>query len=59
MGDQLSQANLPYLQTDAILQTVLRIVTDEIKKRIIACSPKIAGVQFGAISFIQLFGTTL
>jgi hypothetical protein len=48
-----------YLQTDAILQTVLRIVVDEVKNRIIACSPKIDDAQFGAISFIQRFGTTL
>jgi hypothetical protein len=48
-----------YLQTEAILQTVLRMVTDEIRKRIIACSPNIIGAQFGAISFIQRFGTTL
>jgi hypothetical protein len=48
-----------YLQTDAILQKVLRIVVDEVRKKIIACSPKIIGAQFGAISFIQRFGTTL
>src|ERR1700682_4352101 len=48
-----------YLQTDAILQTVLRIVTDEVRKRIIACSPKLEDAQFGAISFIQRFGTSL
>ena len=48
-----------YLQTDSILQTILRIVTDEVKKTIIACSPKIAGSQFGALSFLQRFGTTL
>jgi len=48
-----------YLQTDAILRTVLRIVADEVRKRIIACSPGIEGAQFGAISFIQWFGTTL
>lgn len=48
-----------YLQTDAILQTVLRIVIDEVKKRIIVCSPKITRAQFGAVSFIQRFGTTL
>ncbi len=47
-----------YLQTEAILQTVLRMVIDEIRKRIIACSPNIIGAQFGAISFIQRFGTT-
>jgi hypothetical protein len=48
-----------YLQTDAILQAVLRIVMDEVRKRIIACSPKIVDAQFGAISFIQRFGITL
>lgn len=48
-----------YLQTHEILQTVLRIVADEVRKRIIACSPQFTGAQFGAISFIQRFGTTL
>ena len=32
---------------------------DEVKNRIIAYSPKIVGAQFGVISFIQRFGTTL
>lgn len=48
-----------YLQTDAILQEVLRIVVDEIRKRVISCSPEISAPKFGAISFIQRFGTTL
>src|SRR5271170_1295694 len=48
-----------YIQTDEILQMVLRIVVDEVKNRIIACSPKIGNAQFGAISFIQRFGNTL
>lgn len=48
-----------YLQTHAILKTVLRIVVDEIRKRVIACSPDINNAQIGAISFIQHFGNTL
>jgi len=48
-----------YLQTNAILQTVLRIVVDEIRKRLIACSPNIPNAKIGAVSFIQHFGNTL
>ena len=48
-----------YLQTDVILQAVLRIVVDEVRKSVIAYSPEIPGAQFGAISFIQRFGSTL
>lgn len=48
-----------YLQTNAILQDVLRIVVDEIRKRLIICSPDVPNAQIGAISFIQHFGTTL
>jgi hypothetical protein len=48
-----------YLQTEAILQKVLRIVANEIKKKVIACSPEVSTPEFGAISFIQRFGNTL
>jgi putative transposase/transposase-like zinc-binding protein len=48
-----------YLQTQEILQTILKIVVDEIRKRFIACGPKIANAQIGAVSFIQHFGNTL
>ncbi len=48
-----------YLQTQKILQDVLRIVVDEIRKRLIACSPDAPNPQIGAISFIQHFGKTL
>ena len=48
-----------YLQTHTILQAVLKIVVDEIRKRLIACSPDIPHPQIGAISFIQHFGNTL
>ena len=48
-----------YLQTDEILQKVLRIVAYEIKKKVIICSPKIPNSEFGAVSFIQRFGNTL
>lgn len=48
-----------YLQTNAILQDVLRIVVDEIRKRLILCSPNAQNPQIGAVSFIQHFGNTL
>ncbi len=48
-----------YLQTDKILQKVLRIVAYEIKKKVIACSSIISNPEFGAVSFIQRFGNTL
>ncbi len=48
-----------YLQTDTILQKVLRIAATEIKKKVIACSPIVSNPEFGAISFIQRFGNTL
>lgn len=48
-----------YLETHAILQAVLKIVVGEIRKRLIACSPKTPKSQIGAISFIQHFGNTL
>ena len=48
-----------YLQTDEILQKVLRIVANEIKKKVISCSQKIPNAEFGAVSFIQRFGNTL
>ena len=48
-----------YLQTNAILQDVLRIVVDEIRKRLIICCPDIPNAQIGAVSFIQHFGAKL
>lgn len=48
-----------YLETHKLLQAVLKIVVDEIRKRLIACSPTIHNPQIGAISFIQHFGNTL
>lgn len=48
-----------YLQTHEILQSVLRIVVSEIRKRLIACSPDVSNPQIGAISFIQHFGNAL
>ncbi len=39
-----------YLQTDAILQKVLCIVTKEIKKKVITCSPKVSNPEFGSES---------
>jgi len=48
-----------YLRTDDILQKVLRIVVEEIRKKLIACSPETSHAQIGAISFIHHFGNTL
>ncbi|MFI5343992.1 MAG: transposase [Chlamydiales bacterium] len=48
-----------YLQKQKILQDILRIVADEIRKRLIACSPNAPHPQIGAVSFIQYFGKTL
>ena len=48
-----------YLQTDTILQDVLKIVIDEIRKRLLICSPNIQNAQIGAVSFIQHFGAKL
>lgn len=48
-----------YLKTDAILQKVLRIVVNEIKKKVITCSPQAFNPEFGAITFIQRFGNSL
>ena len=48
-----------YLKTPTILQDVLRIVVDEIRKRLINCSPNMPDAKIGAVSFIQNFGTTL
>jgi len=48
-----------YLENHATLQTVLKIVVDEIRKRLIACSPEVTNPQIGSISFIQHFGNTL
>ncbi len=48
-----------YLENHATLQRVLKIVVDEIRKTLIACSPDVPKPQIGAISFIQHFGNTL
>lgn len=48
-----------YLKTHKILQAVLKIVVDEIRKTLLACSPTTSNPQIGAISFIQHFGNTL
>jgi len=48
-----------YLRTEAILQKVLRIVANEIRKRVVSCRPEVVNPHFGAISFIQRFGNTL
>ena len=48
-----------YLENHKTLQTVLKIVVDEIRKRLIACSPTAENPEIGAISFIQHFGNTL
>jgi hypothetical protein len=48
-----------YLQADAILQKVLCIVANEIRKRLIICGSEVSNPEFGAISFIQRFGNTL
>ena len=48
-----------YLGTHEILQAVLKIVVDEIRKTLIKCSPDIPKPRIGAISFIQHFGNTL
>jgi hypothetical protein len=49
------------LQIDDILQKFLRIVANQIKKKVIALKPKVPnfGLEFSAISFIQCFGKTL
>jgi Putative transposase len=48
-----------YLQTHSILQAVLRIVVDEIRKKLITCSPDVPNPKIGAVSFFQNFGNTL
>jgi len=48
-----------YLENHKTLQTVLKIVVDEIRKTVISCSPNVTNPQIGAISFIQHFGNTL
>lgn len=47
-----------YLQTHSILQAILKIVIDEITKRLIISAAKPGG-KIGAVSFIQQFGNTL
>ena len=48
-----------YLQTHEILQYVLKIVVDEIRKKLIVSMPQVASAQIGAVSFVQHFGNTL
>jgi len=50
---------LRQLKGARLSQIVLHVVVDEIKKKVIACSPEVNNAQCGAISFIQRFGTTL
>ncbi len=48
-----------YIENHKTLQTVLKIVVDEIRKTLIANNPDVQAPQIGAISFIQHFGNTL
>jgi Transposase zinc-binding domain/Putative transposase len=48
-----------YLLEPGILQHVLEIVVDEIRKTVIACSQDVLNPQIGAVSFLHSFGTTL
>lgn len=48
-----------YLQTHKILQATMRIVVDEIRKRLITCGPELSDPKIGAITFIHHFGKTL
>lgn len=48
-----------YLENHKTLQTVLKIVVDEIRKTLIANNPDVHTPHMGAISFIQHFGNTL
>jgi len=49
----------PYLNNVTILQAVIDIVSEEIKQRLVICSPQIPEAQFGGVSFIQRFGSKL
>lgn len=49
----------PYLNNATILQAVIDIVSEEIKQRLMVCSPQIPDAQFGGVSFIQRFGSKL
>jgi len=48
-----------YLQTQEILQKVLQIVVDEIRKKFIALCSHVPSPAIGAVSFIQFFGNSL
>ena len=48
-----------YIQTHKILQAVLRIVVDEVRRRLIACGPDLPDPKIGAVTFIHQFGKTL
>ncbi len=48
-----------YLETHAILQSLLKIVVDEIRKGLVSCRSDVANGQIGAVSFIQHFGNSL
>ena len=48
-----------YLQTQEILQVVLQIVVDEIRKKLIALCSHVPKATIGAVSFIQYFGNSL
>lgn len=48
-----------YLLTPSILQDVLKIVIDEIRKKLMTFSPSAPHSKIGTVSFIQKFGSTL
>lgn len=48
-----------YLLEPGILQNVLEIVVDEIRKTVIACNQDVLNPQIGAVSFLHSFGATL
>jgi len=48
-----------YLQTHKILQAVLRIVVDEVRKRLTTCGPDVPNPKIGAVTFIHQFGKIL
>ncbi len=48
-----------YIDNHKTLQTVLKIVVDEIRKTLTANNPDVQTPHIGSISFIQHFGNTL
>ena len=49
----------PFLKTQKIKTQVLKIVVEEIEKRIIHCSPDLQNARTGGVSFFQCFGAKL